>query len=407
MISLPIIDSQPDLTTVLDDVDEARIVFEHVWVSCYAHNRSVHGKINVVLDEHDRDKLNLVSSGDVELTRVDQAYSVSCKSLDIPPTSVVYPVQQYSDPGHRVSAFDVSPDSSQFAVGHLDGSVYIYPSSPPIPKKYIPDFVTPRGQRAKPHLSAVSSLRFFPSSRVLLSAGLDFSLSILPAEPPTGEASVPPPRINPVRTLRSHTRAITGTGIVPPGKTILSSSLDSTVKVWDVPSGEATSTLSAQSPIQSMAVEGNNVLCGLSSGQFELFDMRAGTCVFRSTTTTHGALSAIAISPARNWFATGSARGVVSVYDFRSLSVPLATFSRNEAGIEDVSFTASGSGLGVATSDGLPFVAGLSGEGNVNVNVAAELAGVNCDAVRSVRVRDGEVWCASDDAIVRKWKVAL
>jgi hypothetical protein len=44
-----------------------------------------------------------------------------------------------------------------------------------------------------------------------------------------------------------------------------------------------------------MAVEGNVVLCGLSSGQFELFDMpRSGTCMFRSTTTAHGALSAIA-----------------------------------------------------------------------------------------------------------------
>ena len=410
MISLPIIDSQPDLTAVLDDVDEAGIVSEHVWVSCYAHNRSVHAKINVVLDEHDRNKLNLVSSGDVELSRVDQAYSVSCNSLDIPPTTVLYPVQEYHSGSdtrqpQRISAFDISPDSSQFAVGHLDGSVYIYPSSPPVPKKYTPDTVTPCGQRAKPHLSAVSSLRFFPSSRVLLSAGLDFSLSILSAEPPTGEASTPPRRIKPVRILRSHTRPITGTGIVPPGKTILSSSLDSTVKIWDVPSGEVTATLLAQSPIQSMTVEGDNVLCGLSSGQFELFDMRARTCTFRSTSATHGALSAIAISPTRNWFATGSANGVISVHDFRSLGLPLATFRRNDAGIEDVSFNGSGSGLVVATSDGLPFVAGISGEGNVTV--AAELAGVDCDAVRSVRVRDGDVWCASDDALVRKWKVAV
>jgi len=65
----------------------------------------------------------------------------------------------------------------------------------------------------------------------------------------------------------------------------------------------------------------------------------------------------------------------------RSLSVPLVTFSRNEAGIEALA------GLGVATSDGLPFVAGLSGEGNVNVTVAAELAGVNCETVYADCIR--------------------
>ncbi len=85
--------SQPDLIAILDDVGEARIVFEQACVSHYAHNRSVYAKINIILDEHGRDKLKLVSSHDVELTRVDQAYSVSCKLLDILPTTVIYPVQ--------------------------------------------------------------------------------------------------------------------------------------------------------------------------------------------------------------------------------------------------------------------------------------------------------------------------
>ncbi|KAF8334847.1 hypothetical protein F5887DRAFT_1079476 [Amanita rubescens] len=72
--------------------------------------------------------------------------------------------------------------NSQLVASMAQRSVYIYPSSsPPAPKKYIPDIVTPRGQRAKPHLSAVSSLLCFPSS-------LDFSLSILPANPLTKEA---------------------------------------------------------------------------------------------------------------------------------------------------------------------------------------------------------------------------
>ena len=102
-----------------------------------------------------------------------------------------------------------------------------------------------------------------------------------------------------------------------------------------------------------------------------------------------------------NWFATGSTKGVVALYDLRSLSSALATFRRNGAGVEDLCFLDEGLGLAVATSDGLPFVAGLS-DGGSDVKVAAELAGVDCDSVRSVRARARHVWCASDDGVVRK-----
>ncbi|KAF8337206.1 hypothetical protein F5887DRAFT_1161111 [Amanita rubescens] len=51
--------------------------------------------------------------------------------------------------------------NSQLVASMAQRSVYIYPSSsPPAPKKYIPDIVTPRGQRAKPHLSATQLFEF-------------------------------------------------------------------------------------------------------------------------------------------------------------------------------------------------------------------------------------------------------
>jgi hypothetical protein len=66
---------------------------------------------------------------------ISQEYSVSCTSLGISPTTVLTPVQQYSDPDisnprhlQRVAAFDVSSDSTQYAIGHLDGSGYSIPA---------------------------------------------------------------------------------------------------------------------------------------------------------------------------------------------------------------------------------------------------------------------------------------
>ena len=162
-------------------------------------------------------------------------------------------------------------------------------------------------------------------------------------------------------------------------------------------------------------INDNLILCGLQSGQFELIDMRVASSVFHSTSTeaeTHGALSAISTSShSGNLLATGSTKGVVGLYDVRFLSSSslssLVTFRRNEAGIEDLCFMNLDNddlGLAIATGDGLPFVAEVSSGGS-QVKVGAELAGVDCDPVRAVRTRGRDVWCASDDAIVRKWSL--
>jgi len=70
----------------------------------------------------------------------------------------------------------------------------------------------------KVHAAYVSSLRFFSSSRVLLTAGADFALHILPAE--QVEAAVP---VSPVRTLKGHTHTVTDTAIVSKGRNVVSS----------------------------------------------------------------------------------------------------------------------------------------------------------------------------------------
>ena len=72
--------------------------------------------------------------------------------------------------------------------------------------------------------------------------------------------------------------------------------------------------------------------------------MRVGSSVFHSTSTeaeTRGALSAISPSHSGNLLAMGSSKGVVGLYNVRFLSPSLsslATFRRNEAGIENLCF---------------------------------------------------------------------
>jgi proteasomal ATPase-associated factor 1 len=260
-IFLSITTVQHDFETVVTDVREGTVPSEDFWISCYHQNEpSVHGKVRAELDEKERHLVSLKGRDGVQIERGEQvrfgsnprlatdtqgnpftvqnSYLVSCPQLGIAKTRVTVPSRTYASPKtnpnpqivrppelyHRhcfliyyvgqpakITAFDVSPDGSQIATGYDDGTVIIESTSVPT-KKF--QNVTP-----KVHLAYVSSLRFFPSSRVLLTAGADFALHILPAE--QVEAVVP---VSPARSLKGHTRVVTDTAIVSKGRNVLSSS---------------------------------------------------------------------------------------------------------------------------------------------------------------------------------------
>lgn len=162
------------------------------------------------------------------------------------------------------------------------------------------------------------------------------------------------------------------------------------------------------------------VFCGLQNGTFEMFDLREKTSVYRSpapSPSTAGSLTSITYNDAHHLLATGSSKGIVSVYDIRTLrsdesGASVTTFRRNEAAIEDLEFAVRGVEvrLGIATADGLPYIADVAPEGPA---VGAELVDGDCDPVRCLKVRDVqddnaggcklEVWSAADDAIIRRY----
>lgn len=297
---------------------------------------------------------------------------------------------------------------------------------------------------SKSHLSAVTTVQFFPSSRVLLTAGVDFALTILSAEPSSSASTDgAPTKVSPVRTLKGHSRAVTSTAIVSRGRNVLSGGKDGTVRLWDVSSGAQIRMMGTQrySGVLSMSVgdrassifsppsdrDGDSasevplsvdprevdttdklVFCGLSDGAIEAFDLSSKLSAYHSPTNEKsvGPLHSIAYSVEHNMLATGSGSGVVQVFDTRSWSRPLVSFQRNAASIEDIAWVSLGNagvGLAIATEDGLPYVAHVRPEGP---EVCAELVGTDCDAVRRVRVRagTGDVWIAGDDGVVRKYQ---
>ncbi|KIP10458.1 hypothetical protein PHLGIDRAFT_496113 [Phlebiopsis gigantea 11061_1 CR5-6] len=427
-IVLPITTIQPDFESILTDVKDGIVPEDTFWVSCYkTGEQSVHGKAHLTLNERDRDV---------------REYAAACPSLGISHTRVAVPAKTYADPlpqvekdtYRKISAFDIAPDGSQFAAGYDDGTVYMVSSA---------SSSTPPIVARKCHLSSVTSVKYFPSSRVLLTAGADFALNILPADLPSASSpSKDPIRITPVRTLKAHTRTVTCTGIISRGRTVLSGSKDATLRLWDVSSGASIRTLASGGlkPVLALSLGGPSenafvappdgdspavnvqldprevdtqdkvVFCALDSGAFQAFDLGTKASVFHSQGPTSAPLHAIAYAPAHHLVATGSGVGVVDVYDTRLLGTPLVSFGRNGASIEDLDFVSLSQstgdaevGLAIATEDGLPYVANVRPEGP---SVRAELIVTDCEAVRSVCVGPGAgiVWTAGDDGVVRRYE---
>ncbi|KAI0691463.1 WD40 repeat-like protein [Cerioporus squamosus] len=449
-IVLPICTVQHDFQSVVRDVLDGVVPDDKFWVSCYKlEEPSVHGKVTATLDERDRNNVLFKGHDGVALKEYGKnVYAVSCPSLEIPETRVAIPSTTFPNPADgrkstQITAFDVAPDGSQFATGYHDGSVHIRPATSPN--------AIPSGT-SKAHVSTVTSLRFFPSSRVVLTAGADFALSVLSAEPPESSPYTTA-KITAARTLRGHTRAVTSTGIIARGRNVLSGAKDGTVRLWDIPTGaqirsfaagtnhfipvlalstgehwkEADGTTDdrqhaeASSDPREVDTSDKVVFCALQDGSFEVLDLRTKGATYRSPGGSSGARTAmqtIAYSPEASLLATGSASGLVSLHDVRTLgNGPLVSFRRNEAPIEDIAFVkladasfslassetveASDVGLAIATEDGLPYVAEVRPSGP---RVRAELVGTDCDAVRFVRAVGHDIWSAADDGAVRRYR---
>ncbi|KAK1230825.1 hypothetical protein PQX77_000733 [Marasmius sp. AFHP31] len=463
LVRLPITTIQPTYTNVIQEVWSGVIPSEEIWLSRYHQGEvhlfltspslkpsngtgqdSTHGRIRVTLDEEDRDRVIFESTssagGGLKLSRnEDGSYTVNS-------TRLLVPIQTYSlEDGqpHRITSLAVSPDKSQVAIGLLDGTISLYPVTEPKSAQESPKYLVPetpdvqdrrqilaesRGKKTA-HKSTTTALQFFPSSRVLLSAGADFTMRIWPAEPiPSPPPSQPAPSPIPARTLTAHTRPITSVVINPldRGRTVLSAGADGTIRFWNVGSGDEVSERRIRhggSGVAGMTLdpEARRLYCALQDGSFEVYsielpsnnssstDLKPSERIFRSTRSVGGALTSIALSSSTGTrlLATGSQGGIVSLYlvdeDFRHL----LSFKRNDATIEQLSFLPS-LGLAISTADGLPWIAAISmGSGGATANVSpyAELTGGEIDAVRDVAVAGKDVWTACDDGVIRRYLV--
>ncbi|KAI0291958.1 WD40-repeat-containing domain protein [Russula brevipes] len=379
---LPAATIQDDFTTVLSEVHAGIVPSENVWLSCYKDGeRSVHGKIAVSLHERDRDRVELVGTGGVELRRTSQfTYTARCLGIGIDSVDFVSPTEIYADPSHsdekrprQIPSFAIADGLLVTAL--LDGtlSVYHLPSSPSVAATY----PTPTTHDMQPvvatklHKSVVNALEILPGSfsdPLLASAGSDFTINLTPLPTPSSTPQV----LTPLLSLKGHLRPDTRSGTQQ--------------AMWTMPK-----------PAVALAATAANDASGgawvaLADGNVRLLDTRVSTTP-AAKWAAGVAAHAIASSSDGREIALGAANGTVALFDVRGGTVR-KQWRRGGGPVECVSFAPDGR-IVVGGEDGLPYA----------VDFARGLVFGNVEAVRALRVSGGLVYMAGDGGVVRKYQL--
>lgn len=81
-IVLPISTVQPDFESIITDVEDGMVPEDSFWVSCYkTGENSVHGKVRLTLNEHDRNVVDYEGQDGVQFSGRKVEVSISSMAL--------------------------------------------------------------------------------------------------------------------------------------------------------------------------------------------------------------------------------------------------------------------------------------------------------------------------------------
>ncbi|MGL5836041.1 MAG: protein kinase domain-containing protein [Waterburya sp.] len=145
------------------------------------------------------------------------------------------------------------------------------------------------------------------------------------------------------------TQTLSGTDIVrsiaisPDGKTIVSGSMDDTIKIWDLATGELQSTLTGHKNIvNSVAIspDGKTIVSGSWDHTIKIWDLATGE--LQSTLTGHkNMVNSVAISPDGKTIVSGEVFNTIKIWDFATRELQ-STLTGHEASVESVAISADG-----------------------------------------------------------------
>jgi WD40 repeat protein len=156
------------------------------------------------------------------------------------------------------------------------------------------------------HTSEVLSVGFSPDGKRVVSGSNDSTVRIWDVG--TGQ---------PTATLEGHTEAVNSVGFSPDGKRVVSISDDKTVRIWDVGTGQPTATLEGHTlPVRSVGFspDGKRVVSGSWDSTVRIWDVGTG----QPTATLEGHTSlvlSVGFSPDGTRISSRDFRGVTRTWN--------------------------------------------------------------------------------------------
>lgn len=154
------------------------------------------------------------------------------------------------------------------------------------------------------------------------------------------------------KTLYSHTGGVNAVAISRDGQYLASGSVDKTVKIWDLGTGELLLTLTGHTrEVWAIAIspDGKTLASGSGDRRIKLWDMATGE--LRHTLSGHsGQVSALAFSPDGQKLASGSYDNTIKLWD-TDTGTELRTLDGHTDWVTALAFSPNGKTLASASAD--------------------------------------------------------
>jgi Tol biopolymer transport system component len=246
-------------------------------------------------------------------------------------------------------------------------------------------------RRLTGHTSSVTAVAFSPDGKTVVSGSLDRTLRLWDV------ASV-----QSLRTLEGHTYAVTAVAFSPDGKTVVSGSDDGTLRVWDVASVQSLRTLEGHTYAVTAvpySPDGKTIVSGSYDGTLRVWDVARGQSL-RTLQGHTAAVNAVAYSPDGKTVVSGSYNGTLRVWDVAS-GQSLRALQGHTASVRAVDWSPDGKTTISGSSDGTLRVWDVASQQSLRIlqDHAAAVLAVSWSP-------DGKmVVSGSDDRTLRVWPI--
>ena len=155
-----------------------------------------------------------------------------------------------------------------------------------------------------------------------------------------------------LRTFEGHERAVTCVVITPDGKRAVSGSVDSTLRLWDLETGQSLHTFKGHTMLVTAVTitpDGRRAISGSLDNTLRLWDLESGQCLHTFNGHTDG-VTVVAITPDGKRALSGSSDSTLRLWDLEGQG-SLHTFKGHTAGVTAVVITPDGKRAISASTD--------------------------------------------------------